>query len=204
MLGHTHALFGMGTLMVAELLTRQALEPGLVQPHQARGIPVGLALCAGAAILGALAPDLDAEESSIQGEMGAASDFIRGVLLLVGVKHRGVLHSGLAVVIVLALGALIGWRAGYLDVGLAFGLGYFSHVVLADAMTLSGVPLWWPLKQSFHLLPKGLRVRTGGPVEGLIFLAGLLLLVGLFFLYPELIPPELMKWIKRSLTSAIT
>ena len=198
MLGHTHALFGMTTLVAAELLARQVTTPGLVQSHPVKGMPVGLALCVGAAILGALVPDLDAEESSIQGEMGAASDFIRGVLMLVGVKHRGVLHSGLAVVLVLVLGALMGWRLGYPDVGLAFGLGYFSHVVLADAMTIHGVPLLWPLKIQFHLLPQWLRVRTGGPVEGLIFLAGLLLLLGVFFLHPNLIPPELVKWLHYS------
>ena len=119
--------------------------------------------------------------------------------MLAGVKHRGILHSGLAGLIVLVLGALIGWRVGYLDVGLAFGLGYLSHVALADAMTIHGVPLLWPIKAQFHLLPKGLRVRTGGPVEGLIFLCGTLLLIGLFFLYPDLVPPELVRWINRCL-----
>ena len=199
MLGHTHALFGMTTLVAAELLARQVITPGLVQPHPVKGMPVGLALCAGAAILGALAPDLDAEQSTIEGEIGVAGSFIQGILSLIGVKHRGVLHSGLACLVVLVLGTLIGWRVGYFDVGLAFGLGYLSHVVLADAMTIHGVPLLWPLKTQFHLLPQGLRIRTGGPVEGLIFLAGLLLLFGVFFLYPDLIPSELVKWIKRSL-----
>ena len=199
MLGHTHALFGLGALVTVELVARQVLEPGLIQPHSIRGLPAGLALCAGAAILGALAPDIDAEESTIGGEIGVAGSFIQGVLRLVGVKHRGVLHSGLAGLVVLALGAFIGWRVGYLDVGLAFGLGYLSHVALADALTIHGVPLLWPLKAQFHLLPKGLRVRTGGPVEGLIFLSGTLLLISLFFLVPDLIPPELIRWIKRTI-----
>jgi membrane-bound metal-dependent hydrolase YbcI (DUF457 family) len=186
-------------MITVELVARQVLEPGLVQPHPVRGVPVGLALCAGAAILGALAPDLDAEEATIQHEMGLATEFIRGVLLLVGVKHRGVLHSGLASLMVLVLGVCIGWWVGYPDVGLAFGLGYLSHVALADALTIHGVPLLWPLKSQFHLLPQGLRVQTGSPVEGLIFLAGMLLLTGLFFLYPDLIPPELIRWIRRTI-----
>lgn len=199
MLGHTHALFGLGTLMTAEVIARHVGEPGLIQPHPAQGVPVGLVLCAGAAILGALAPDLDAEEATIQQELGLTGRLIRGALGLVGVKHRGVLHSGLAGLLGLALGGGIGWGVGFLDVGLAFGLGYLSHVALADAMTIHGVPLWWPLKGQFHLLPPGLRVRTGGPVESLIFLAGVLLLIGLFILSPDLIPPELMIWIKHNL-----
>jgi membrane-bound metal-dependent hydrolase YbcI (DUF457 family) len=203
MLGHTHALIGLGALVTVELVARQVLEPGLVQPHQVRGVPVGLALCAGAAILGALAPDLDAEEATIQHEMGMASEFIQGVLLLVGVKHRGVLHSGLASLMALALGVFIGWRVGYPDVGLAFGLGYLSHVALADALTIHGVPLLWPMKTQCHLLPQGLRVQTGSPVEGLIFLACMLLLIGLFFLYPDLIPPELVRWIRQSLSGMV-
>ena len=37
MLGHTHALIGLGALVTVELVARQVLEPGLVQPHQVRG-----------------------------------------------------------------------------------------------------------------------------------------------------------------------
>jgi membrane-bound metal-dependent hydrolase YbcI (DUF457 family) len=107
------------------------------------------------------------------------------------------LHSGAAVGVVFVLSGLLGWRLGYLDVGLAFGLGYFSHVVLADALTISGVPLLWPLEHRFHLLPKGLRIRTGGPVEGLIFLGVVLGLAGLVWVTPDFIPPELVKWLKQ-------
>jgi membrane-bound metal-dependent hydrolase YbcI (DUF457 family) len=131
------------------------------------------------------------------------SEFIQGVLLLVGVKHRGALHSGLASLMVLALAVFIGWQVGYPDVGLAFGLGYLSHVALADALTIHGVPLLWPMKTQCHLLPQELRVQTGTSVEGLIFLTSMLLLIGLFFLYPDLIPPELVRWIRQSLSGMV-
>lgn len=195
MLGHTHALFGVTMLVVAEVLAKEA-GLGLVQPHLVKGLPTGLVLGAGAAILGALAPDLDADDSSIQHDLGGLSEIIRGSLLLFGVQHRGVLHSGLVIGLVMALGWLLGGQIGYADVGLAFGLGYLSHIVLADAMTIRGVPLFWPLEHSFHLLPKGLRVRTGGPVEALVFLAVALGVAGLVWLRPDLIPAEFLKWLK--------
>jgi membrane-bound metal-dependent hydrolase YbcI (DUF457 family) len=154
-------------------------------------------LCTGAAILGALALDLDAEESSIKGELGLVGEMIQGGLSLLGVKHRGVLHSGLAILGVFTAAGGMGWWLGYADVGLAFGLGYLSHVAVADALTISGVPLFWPLKSSYHLLPQGLRLRTGGPVEGLIFLLVTLGVLGLVWLRPDLIPLEYLRWLRR-------
>lgn len=180
MLGHTHALFGITTLAVVQTgVARVGYE--FMQPHPVgtHELPLGLALCAGASIVGALLPDLDAEDSTIQRDLGWLGVLTKAGLKLLGVKHRGVLHSGLAAIVVFVLGALMGGWLGYLDVGLALGLGYFSHVTLADAMTISGVPLFWPAKRRFHLLPRLLRVRTGGAVEKLVFLAAAGLLVWL-------------------------
>ena len=165
MRGHTHALFGLATLAAVEALT------DFVPPHPLQGVPAGLALCAGAAILGALAPDLDAEEASIQHELGGLGSAVRGGLQFFGVKHRGLTHSGLATSLVMAISWLLGQRLGYPHLGLAWGLGYLSHI-LADAMTVGGVPLLWPLPGRVHLLPRPWRIRTGGAVEGLVFLVG--------------------------------
>jgi len=178
MLGHTHALFGLTTLVAVQTgLTRVGYE--FIQPHPVgpTDLPAGLALGAGAAVIGALLPDLDAADSTIQRDLGWLGLLPKAGLTLLGVKHRGVLHSGLATALVFTLAGLSGWWWGYPDVGLALGLGYFSHVALADAMTISGVPLFWPGKRRFHVLPRRLRVRTGGPVETLVFWlgAGLLL-----------------------------
>jgi inner membrane protein len=52
-------------------------------------------------------------------------------------------------------------------------VGYCSHIVL-DAMTVTGVPLLWPWKRRFRLLP----LRTGGIIERLFalsMLAGLII-----------------------------
>ncbi len=192
MLGHTHALFGFTTLAAVQAAGIAVVGRGIIEPRPTLGgIPIGLGLCGAAAILGALLPDLDAEDSTIQRELGGLGILVQ----LLGVKHRGVLHSGLAAAAVTLLAAAAGWWFGYPDVGLAFGLGYLSHVAIADAMTVSGVPLWWPLKKRFHLLPRPLRVRTGGPVEKLVFIvaAGALLL----WLLPEILPPDLMNFLTR-------
>lgn len=51
-------------------------------------------------------------------------------------------------------------------VGAAFAVGYLSHLA-ADALTIRGIPLWWPggHAPSLHLLPRPLRVRTGSGGE---------------------------------------
>lgn len=53
-------------------------------------------------------------------------------------------------------------------VGPALAAGYLSHLA-ADALTIRGIPLWWPGRDqpSLHLLPRPLRVRTGGVGERL-------------------------------------
>lgn len=79
-------------------------------------------------------------------------------LYLVGVSvasHRGMTHSlfAWAVMIGITYVALPGhvW---------AVGLGYGSHLI-ADAMTVQGIPLWWPSKKAFGLRLLGIRIRTG-------------------------------------------
>jgi inner membrane protein len=190
MRGYSHALIGATTVI--------AVNSGLnfIQPHPISNIPTGVIICLGAAILGALVPDIDVdEESSIKHELrgvGTAASFI---LRLLGVQHRGLTHFGIVALLVTLAGWACGSKFGYGDIGLAFGLGYLSHVVIADAMTLHGVPLLWPLPGQFHLLPKPLRIRTGGPAETLIFIV--VLMVFITFLPASF--PEYAKLISRIL-----
>jgi membrane-bound metal-dependent hydrolase YbcI (DUF457 family) len=66
-------------------------------------------------------------------------------------------------------------------VGPAFAAGYLSHLA-ADALTIRGIPLWWPGRDqpSLHLLPRPLRVRTGGMGERLFNLCWPIVLVAAF------------------------
>jgi inner membrane protein len=175
MVGKTHVVFGLTNLAVADIATR------LIQPHLVQGIPAGPLLCICAAIAGSLAPDLDSQEGSqFQYELGETGQAISKLFRLLGVKHRGLTHYGITTLIVMVVSALLAWWAGYLDVGLAFGLGYLSHV-FADSMTVAGTPLLWPKKGRFHILPRALRFRTGGAVETLIFTV---ITMALVFLLP--------------------
>jgi membrane-bound metal-dependent hydrolase YbcI (DUF457 family) len=192
MLGPTHLLFGVAAFTAAEVAARAGSGETLFQ-----STPAGLLLGVSAAMLGALAPDLDAEDSTIHQELGWFSWPVKVGLALLGVKHRGVLHSGVALLAVCLGAGLMGWQTGWWEVGLAFALGYISHVAVADALTISGVPLWWPVERRFHLLPRPLRVRTGGPVEKLVVLGMGVLLV---WLLPQAVPPEWVSLAQRWLS----
>ena len=88
------------------------------------------------AMIGALAPDIDAEDSSIKRGLGVAGHVASFSLRLFGIRHRGLTHYGLIALLVTTLGWLFTVKSGYGDIGLAFGLGYLSHVALggcADA-----------------------------------------------------------------------
>jgi membrane-bound metal-dependent hydrolase YbcI (DUF457 family) len=185
MRGHTHIIFGLTTLAAAN-----QIQP-FIQPHPAGGVPAGAAICAGAAILGALAPDIDAEDSTIKRELGLAGTLTSFGLSLVGVKHRGLTHYAITTVLVMVAAYLLGARLGWPDAGLAFGLGYLSHF-LTDGMTKYGVPLWPGRK--VHLLPRPLRIRTGSFAETLVALAGTMVLV---WLLPALVPPELWRFFEH-------
>jgi membrane-bound metal-dependent hydrolase YbcI (DUF457 family) len=93
-------------------------------------------------------------------------------LWLPGIRHRGPTHwivTGIVVTtFVLFVAALfLPASAGYIAGG--FAIGYGMHIV-ADACTLAGVPALAPFTgRDIHLLPTGMRVRTGGMFEGLVF-----------------------------------
>jgi len=180
-------MVGLTSLAAVDALT------GLVQLPPLQGIPTGPFLCATAVVLGSLLPDIDAEESEIKSELGTVGEVAQGWLASFGIEHRGLTHYGLTTVGVILVSSLIGWWLGYGDVGLALGLGYLSHVLLGDSVTIAGVPLLWPRPGRFHLLPRRLRLRTGGPVEGLILLV---LIVIFICLLPGYIPPELVHLVR--------
>lgn len=183
MKGHTHALLG----VVAAVAVHS------VHPYLASGLPrLGLALVAAA--IGALLPDLDADESLIRHETHTArSDGPLGWLVSwIMPSHRGVTHSGLAALAMLVLV----WLAPH-DWVIALAIGYVSHL-LADMLTRGGVPVFWPVHWRLSLTP----MVTGGAGEYLIaFAAG-----GWLWIYVmrqvgawQVVEPYLRKWLSAYL-----
>ena len=82
--------------------------------------------------------------------------------------HRGPTHSLLALAALLLLGQWPGlpWAAG--NFGWLLGWGFALHLA-ADALTKSGIPLFWPLRPRVGFPPvRQLRFTTGTWREGLI------------------------------------
>lgn len=114
--------------------------------------------------------------------------------LLVG--HRGLTHWGItwlgltAVTVLISFllydqfTALMGYSP-YMVIALPFSIGYGSHII-CDMATRSGIAIWGPLSSKpYHVLPKGLRLRTGS-WEEYVFLAawvGVITPVVLAFIY---------------------
>lgn len=156
--------------------------------HILFGVATGISLCRGFSLhmtaiellclfLGSLGPDVDADSGSINkpgrlfrgflprgvanflDEMGALVSAIARSIS----GHRGFFHTPLVGLTI--TGAGLAFKSSYL---LWFSAGYLSHI-LADACTVRGVPLLWPLRAKEYSLAK---VRTGSSRE-LFVAAGL-------------------------------
>ncbi len=160
----THAIFGVAALAGFSLLTGE--EPPLY------AYP--------AAAVAAWIPDVDNPRSRLGNGLSrrknpllnAAIRPLSWVLrtlsfvLVRAVGHRTLTHSFLGV----ALFAVLISPLAPLVPGLYGALlaGYVSHLV-ADALNTPGVPLLWPVKWRFRLLPGGMR--SGGAAEFVVALA---------------------------------
>lgn len=135
---------------------------------QAFPSPHPLILIASATI-GGLLPDLDHSGSYLGRRIKPVS---KGINKLFG--HRGITHAPMIISILFLILHLL----FKLEVPLFLGLwiGSLSHVFL-DALTVSGVPLFYPLsKKKISLLP----LKTGGMGEVVITVTMSLLLFYLF------------------------
>lgn len=165
-MGRTHALAGVAALWTLRLVPG-ALTFDTVAP------------LAFLAVVGALLPDLDAADSLLR------RTSLLGITPLVPISsvlhqsfgHRGATHSllGLVAAFLLALpfAAFRGWLAP-----VALSLGYASHL-LCDGCTKSGVPLLYPRRRRYHLLPRPMRLTTGSEAENAVFALFGALAVGL-------------------------
>jgi inner membrane protein len=160
----THAIFGVAALAGFSLLTGE--EPPLY------AYP--------AAAVAAWIPDVDNPRSRLGNGLSRRKNPVLNAatrplswalrtlsfLLVRTVGHRTLTHSLLGVALfaalVLPLAPLLPGLYG------ALLAGYVSHLV-ADALNTPGVPLLWPVKWRFRLLPGGMR--SGGAAEFVVALA---------------------------------
>ncbi len=153
MMGHTHGLIG------------AALGIGIGAAFHFKP-EASLALAALGGFM-ALVPDIDHPRAPLRRKLGVV-----GHVALGGLKHRGVTHTLLALVAIAA--------AAFYLLPLPYALGaaggYLSHL-LADMVTVSGLPVFWPYnKDSLHILPKRFCITTNTLPEHLLAMALMLIL----------------------------
>jgi len=78
--------------------------------------------------------------------------------LKLGLKHRGVTHSLLALALIVGAGWYVDHR-----LALPVAVGYSSHLIL-DMLTIWGIPILWPVKKRFRLA----KFSTGGLFDRLL------------------------------------
>lgn len=125
---------------------------------------------------GAMLPDIDHRHAPIRQKLGFVGD-----ILLFWLPHRGVTHSLVcwALVTVLAIFGTAMFLKIAIILPLALSAGYASHI-LADMTTQRGLPILYPWKANFYLLPRGLRVTTGSWNEfvALVMIVGSMVVLG--------------------------
>lgn len=196
MRGSSHVIFGLAGAVAVDSAFRltgaHLLGPGGTAPTA--DLEAQKVIYYGFAALGALAPDIDNARSTIGQRAGILS---KGIQHLAG--HRTLFHSllGLALVagIIWGVQYLLGLllihfglvdTAAALGVSLAAGspfranaglafkaflIGYVLHLV-ADSLTLGGVPWFWPNHTRLGFPPnRHWRFRTGSRAEPVVVFA---------------------------------
>ena len=164
MLGRTHQIIGLTASLAYYLYTA---------PHAYN--PATLAAVVGAAHIAGLLPDIDQPTGKIWTMIPLGKIF--GAVVNPFLQHRNLSHSFLGIAIVtFGMRALIHrflpayWGVDSHQLLMSIVIAYSFHL-LADMVTVEGIPLFFPAPRMYGFPPhpfQGLRILTGHWFENLI------------------------------------
>lgn len=163
MTGRSHLILGIASGAVYAAMLQPSLDMA------------GWMLLAGA--IGGLLPDLDCPQSMINGYI-PGSGLILG---LTGIRHRTFTHSLPFLALIWAV-----WLAASIPIPyplmLAGTFGFLSHLA-ADMTTSEGIPLLYPIRFYWRVMPKFI-LSWGGAwiIETLASAGGLVVIVGAIYI----------------------
>ncbi len=135
--------------------------------------------------IGSVAPDIDQPTAQLWQTIPLGGHLLGTITSRLLGGHRNLSHSILGVALFSALLAWIGsllphnwWLQGWLLSESAI-IGFIAHL-LADSITVEGIPLFWPFGSYIGFPPhpfQGLRIVTGKWFENLIIFPAVILLL---------------------------
>lgn len=176
MTGRTHdlaAFTALNLIVVTQPLPQMSLATAIM----------ALSAC----FIGGLAPDLDQPTANLWRRL-PLGPFFGSLLSPIMGRHRFISHSivGLFIFGIISK-ILLNWMSTFVIVDIdivwsAFLIGFLSHLI-ADSLTLEGVPWLFPIPINFGFPPlRALRIKTGGFLEKyVVFLSLLIFNLFIFF-----------------------
>lgn len=194
MVGKSHLLVGLTAGIVFDSVAHISGPPLIGTNHITLALVIDKALFYVMVAFGALLPDIDNAHSTLGKKLGWISKEIQHKF-----GHRTLFHSLLGLVIGSALALGIQQLITYLLLSRGYTIparvisgsyiiffavlfGSVMHIA-ADALTLEGVPLFWPIRKYYGFPPlRNWRFRTGTWPEHVIVWAFMLLVaVGIYY-----------------------
>lgn len=194
MVGRSHLLVGLTAGVVFDSVFHVSGPPLIGTGNITRDLVIDKALFYVMVALGALLPDIDNAHSTLGKKLGWISKEIQHKF-----GHRTLFHSLLGLILGSAIALGVQQIVTYLLLsrGLTIPARVIgsSHIVfiavlfgcvmhlLADALTLEGIPLLWPMKKYIGFPPiRSWRFRTGSWQEHVVVWAFMILVgVGIYY-----------------------
>lgn len=194
MVGKSHLLVGLTAGIVFDSVAHISGPPLIGTNHITLALVIDKALFYVMVAFGALLPDIDNAHSTLGKKLGWISKEIQHKF-----GHRTLFHSLLGLVIGSALALGIQQLITYLLLSRGYTIparvisssyiiffavlfGSVMHIA-ADALTLEGVPLFWPIRKYYGFPPlRNWRFRTGTwPEHVIVWTFMLLVAVGIYY-----------------------